>query len=297
MSSPLSVKRRKVNHATNVLAKPFVSPLKRTAADQSTSQEQQPNTSRTDHRPYTPSTLAHTISTSSSPAAERTKSTATPRANTVRARPSYTPITGGKRRDPEEIAAQRAITSLELQIRSLRHELETLTQAQQLSTSSTDDELVVLTDKWRSAAQQAAEELFGSVHDRVCRMGGVAAWREAEKSKFDKQHGLGEYAQQDEGANEDDDADCEFDSQGEELPEDEQEWRRKKKRRVREEMAAAADVPAEGEGEGEAEVANSRVWQDPGKEDDAFTMDMMLRSLNIELDVIGYDKREQRWVA
>jgi len=26
-----------------------------------------------------------------------------------------------------------------------------------------------------------------------------------------------------------------------------------------------------------------------------FTMDMMLRSLNIELKVIGYDKRGQRW--
>jgi hypothetical protein len=28
----------------------------------------------------------------------------------------------------------------------------------------------------------------------------------------------------------------------------------------------------------------------------AFTMDMMLRSLNIELDKIGYDKHAQRWV-
>lgn len=31
------------------------------------------------------------------------------------------------------------------------------------------------------------------------------------------------------------------------------------------------------------------LWQ-------AFTMDMMLRSLNIELGVIGYDKHAQRWV-
>jgi hypothetical protein len=27
-----------------------------------------------------------------------------------------------------------------------------------------------------------------------------------------------------------------------------------------------------------------------------FTMDMMLGTLNIDLDVIGYDKREQRWI-
>lgn len=29
----------------------------------------------------------------------------------------------------------------------------------------------------------------------------------------------------------------------------------------------------------------------------AFTMDMMLRSLNIELKLIGYDKDAQRWVS
>jgi Swi5-dependent recombination DNA repair protein 1 len=29
----------------------------------------------------------------------------------------------------------------------------------------------------------------------------------------------------------------------------------------------------------------------------SFTIDMMLRSLNIELDVIGYDKEGQRWIT
>lgn len=28
-----------------------------------------------------------------------------------------------------------------------------------------------------------------------------------------------------------------------------------------------------------------------------FTMDMMLRSLNIDLDVIGYDKEFQKWTS
>lgn len=28
-----------------------------------------------------------------------------------------------------------------------------------------------------------------------------------------------------------------------------------------------------------------------------FTMDMMLRSLNIDLDVIGYDKEFQKWTG
>jgi Swi5-dependent recombination DNA repair protein 1 len=29
----------------------------------------------------------------------------------------------------------------------------------------------------------------------------------------------------------------------------------------------------------------------------SFTIDMMLQSLNIDLDVIGYDKEGQRWVS
>lgn len=35
---------------------------------------------------------------------------------------------------------------------------------------------------------------------------------------------------------------------------------------------------------------------DEEKDDDSFTMDMMLKQLNIELDVIGYDKASQRWL-
>jgi hypothetical protein len=28
----------------------------------------------------------------------------------------------------------------------------------------------------------------------------------------------------------------------------------------------------------------------------SFTMEMMLRTLNIELELIGYDKKDQRWI-
>ena len=106
-----------------------------------------------------------------------------------------------------------------------------------------------------------------------------------------------------------DDADCEFDSQGEELPEDEQEYRKKEKRRVRREAEEAADVD---EPVVEDATGPPPVWQQGGGDDDvsslpldghlietnaiqSFTMDMMLRSLNIELKVIGYDKHGQRW--
>lgn len=63
----------------------------------------------------------------------------------------------------------------------LRNEIQILTQAHALATSTKDDDLQVLADRWRSASRAAAEELFGSTRDRVNRMGGVGAWKEREK--------------------------------------------------------------------------------------------------------------------
>lgn len=62
-----------------------------------------------------------------------------------------------------------------------------LTQAQTLATSTKDDDLAVLIDRWRLASRAAAEELFGSTRDRVNRMGGVGAWKEREKESKDRQ--------------------------------------------------------------------------------------------------------------
>ncbi|KAI7601418.1 hypothetical protein KC343_g15268, partial [Hortaea werneckii] len=177
--------------------------------------------------------------------------------------------------------------------RTLRTDIDALKQSNQISTSNTDAELEQLTEKWRLASQQASEELFGHVKERVCRMGGVAAWRESEKQKFERSHGMGAFAPEPE---ESDDADCEFDSQGEELPEKEQEFRKAEKRRVKQEALDAADLPSAMEQQmGGSKGGKKMVWQEDVKDDDSFTMDMMLRSLNIELDVIGYDKSAQRW--
>lgn len=101
--------------------------------------------------------------------------------------------------------------------------------------------------------------------ERVCRMGGVAAWRETEKQKYNRAHGLGEFAQQEEEV-EDHDADCEFDSEGEELPEDEQEYRKKMKRQALEELREAADEPDEPEIDPSAH--KGQVWQEAGQDDD-----------------------------
>jgi hypothetical protein len=164
----------------------------------------------------------------------------------------------------EELAIQRATSSLEARSRQVQKNLDTLRQAKQISTSTQDAELEDLIDKWRSASQAVAEELFGTVKERVCRMGGVAAWRETEKRKHNRHL---DFAQQEPPDEADDDADCEFDSQGEELPEDEQEYRKKLKRQARQEMMEAADVD-ETPLEPDPNDAKPKVWQEDGAEDD-----------------------------
>ncbi|KAF2177664.1 hypothetical protein K469DRAFT_602431 [Zopfia rhizophila CBS 207.26] len=148
--------------------------------------------------------------------------------------------------------------SLTREIISLRSDIQTLTQAYALATSNKDADLHVLVDRWRIASQAAAEELFAGTRDRVNRMGGVYAWREREKEQ--------------------------------------NEWRRKWDRE---------EMEAEREGRGEEgreydrdmEVEEEREEEEKGgsKNDDTFTMDMMLKTLNIDLKLIGYDKEAQRW--
>lgn len=77
--------------------------------------------------------------------------------------------------------------SVAREIMRIRNEIQMLTQAQTLATSSKDDDLVALIDTWRSASRAAAEELFGSTRDRVNRMGGVGAWKDREKESKDRQ--------------------------------------------------------------------------------------------------------------
>ena len=99
-------------------------------------------------------------------------------------------------------------------------------------------------------------------------MGGVQAWRESEKRKFERVHGMGEFAETRGRDEEEDDGDCEFDSQGEELPEAEVEWRKSEKRRIRlERRDAMEDESGEVEG-GEMGEKRELVWQEGGSEDD-----------------------------
>lgn len=305
----MTAKRRRLNNATNTLSKPFVSPLKTADALKTPSKSRRSEVIATGNPPYVPSTLAHTINAANfvpqlKPQSTRPSAVTPVRSNPVRKYAYSTPFP--KRADPVEQAVQKEITSLELQIKAVRNDIDALNQAAKY-TSDTDNDLEELAVKWKLAAQSAAEEIFGSVKERVNRMGGVEAWHDSEKQKYKRSNGIGEFAEPEV----EDDADCEFDSQGEELPEDEQEYRKKVKRRLKREAMEAADIH---ERVVEDETGPKQVWQQTGNGDDvriklfvghvtctnrlqSFTIDMMLQSLNIELDVIGYDKQGQRWVS
>lgn len=277
MASPLDVKRRKLNDTTAKLKKPFVSPMRTRKPDSLQTQ----NTAQHTAAPYTPSIIAHTISPAypavpvatlkprlSNPAS--LKHSTTP----VRAKPSLTWSANKSALDREEVAARKANNALDLQIRRVQNDLDILKQAEALSNSTTDADLEALREKWRLCSQAVAEELFATVKERVQRMGGVAAWREMEKKKFERSNGLGDFAQQEEA--QDDDADCEFDSQGEELPEEEQEYRRRMKAKAKQEAMEAMDPVEEPQAE---DAGKAKVWQEPGRDDD-------VRRLSAESDLV-----------
>lgn len=150
-----------------------------------------------------------------------------------------------------------------MQLSKLRQSLDTVRQALKIESSDQDAELEVLINKWKHASRDAAEEVFRGAKDRVNKMGGVGAWRERSQKKPD-------------GWNDD-----------EPVGDDELTKDQKEQREIqREEMQAEIDKYGLGK---EPEKLEE-------KDDESFTMDMMLKQLNIELDVVGYDKEAQRWV-
>ena len=275
MSSPLAVKRRKLNESSKVLSKPFVSPLKTSKSDPTTLKREQ---NAAPYTPYRPSMLAHTVA-----AAPTTDSTTVqPQEHTAKKstplRKPLTTLTDSRTKDPAEIAAHKVITSLELRIRAVRSEIDTLSQAARLRTSSRDIELEELALKWKAAAQNAAEEVFATVKDRVQTMGGVRAWRrESENQKWDRMNHAGECAGP--AAEEDNDADCEFDSQGEQLPAEEAEWRKSEKRRVRkEQMEAMEDEGGDFDADGGDEIGRKDRLREESDAEDNVSVYLLVRS-------------------
>ncbi|RAO67886.1 uncharacterized protein BHQ10_003898 [Talaromyces amestolkiae] len=159
--------------------------------------------------------------------------------------------------DPEIRYLRRKQLTLQSQLTSLRTELDIAQQALRIESSSRDDELRALKLKWRGISQRAAEELFETAKDKIARIGGVTAWKESERQRVKRM-----------------------------LVWEDDEF-----------YAARSGEDGEREkgddGFNDNEEGGSGQTEDG--EDETFTMDMMLKSLKIEPDLIGFNMIEKRW--
>lgn len=124
----------------------------------------------------------------------------------------------------------------------------------------------MLVQKWKIVSRAAAEDVFAGARDRVNKMGGVGAMKEREKERREKTWGWDEEPKREGG-----EGDGEEDGTGFGGERD---------------AGEEQDEREEGARKGEEEVGD----------EEGYTMDMMLKTLNIELDDIGYDKGLQKWV-
>ncbi|OJD14716.1 hypothetical protein AJ78_04971 [Emergomyces pasteurianus Ep9510] len=281
-----TAKRRRIDQATSTLSKPFKSPLRKqgqsTSADNcneksdavskseasinstsngttlSTSSSETPLKINTPHTPFTPSAAIKKTNISSPTLSPNSTVTLSSVSS------SSAPV--------ELITLQKQHSALTTRLVNLRMELDTVTQALKVEQSGQDAELGLLIVKWKAASREAAEELFVSAEERVRRMGGVKGWRENARKAQERR------------AKWDDDERGVRDGFGSEEEEGTVRSRAQLEREVEglEAMVDSKDGAKDKDGEVD--------------EDESFTMDMMLKSLNINLDIIGFDKDTQQWI-
>lgn len=133
-------------------------------------------------------------------------------------------------------------------------------------------ELRELVGRWRDASRAAAEELFGFVRARVEGMGGARAWRESRRWQWQGGFGRDEV----EGVS------SREGGEGEGVEEEE------------EGLNGEEEVSSRQRGEmnSQADTFSHLFFSSRAQ---GFTMLMMLKSLNIDPDVLGYDAVEDKW--
>ncbi|KAL8852803.1 MAG: hypothetical protein Q9221_002312 [Calogaya cf. arnoldii] len=255
LPSPSPPKKRRKVETTNPLNKPFKSPFR-------TPLKPTPPSDSDAQLPASSfSTGRATVQQSSPISTASTFSTAQRSTHPLASfHPSASPTKSGSQLDK----LQKHHTNLLNTLSSLRARLETTTQALEIEASSEDAELEGLIQRWRLTSREAAEEVFVGMKEKVDGMGGWKKWRSTQAAGA---RGWNDDQDEKKGSAEDDDVDRE---------EEGQEEKGERKRMER-------DVKKQAEKEEEHE------------EDKGFTMETMLKSLDIPLGVIGYDKVQQRW--
>ncbi|KAL8963929.1 MAG: hypothetical protein Q9183_004837, partial [Haloplaca sp. 2 TL-2023] len=78
---------------------------------------------------------------------------------------------------------QKRHTALLNELSSLRANLDTTNQALEIESSGTDAELEALIRKWKIVSREAADGVFSIMKRKVDAVGGLKAWRKAEKER------------------------------------------------------------------------------------------------------------------
>ena len=171
-------RRRIINDAASSVHKPFKSPLRANKVPSSDSACNKPHREQDDIP-----ALQSKTSPASSPKSNKSLQD-TSQSSPVRKLPlCHTSPRRHSKIDPDHLQLQKQHTALLLQLSKLRQDLDTVQQALKIETADQDKELEQLTSRWRTAAREAAEELFRGAKDKVNKMGGVGAWRERTRKK------------------------------------------------------------------------------------------------------------------
>ncbi|KAK4231194.1 hypothetical protein QBC38DRAFT_467097 [Podospora fimiseda] len=282
-NAPPSAKRRRAEAANATLKKPFKSPMiNRQQATPTTNKSSAASTQNLPSvnkftKPPQPKVPVTPLRPQKIPAPSplsTSSSFTTPFINHTPQQQQQTPIPSryqsGPKNDEDDLLArvQASQNQMNAHLRALQTELDLIRQAKRIEDASKkkrpgeeiDAELKELVTKWKGASRLAAEELFELVKGRVESMGGGEAWRRSRR----KGRGGGGF-DDDEDARESKRRRCDYEDDVERRDEDE-----------------------DGDGDGDGDKDE--------EEEEGFTMLMMLKSLNIEPEVLGWDAVEDKWV-
>ncbi|KAI9829989.1 MAG: hypothetical protein M1826_005162 [Phylliscum demangeonii] len=272
MATPAhAAKRRRIEDASRALSKPFRSPFRHGPGSEPSS----PTTTIDHHYPTNPTSPTTTSTTAThipAPLGSRLARRPLPSARPPRSESDAITLTAEENAQLQQLAKQSRV--LERRLGALRSEIDTLRQAHRIESTGKDAELRALIAKWTRVSREAAERLYADGRERVNRMGGPQAYRAMQRQRqewFEMGQEEEQRARRAENQHRDGDGDGDED-------EDER----------------ANDRYAEHDGDDDDVPPAKDKNEDD--DDDVFTMDMLLVSLNVDLDVIGFDRKRQHWL-
>lgn len=177
---------------------------------------------------------------------------------------------------------QQEYAALSLQLRKLRQDLDVVEQAHRIHSTNQEEKLNALILKWRNIAQDAADQVFASVRDRVKDMGGLQAWHNNSLTNS-HQDRLGDWCDNKEERASSDPVDS-FDGDAAD----------------NQVQAGSCAVNGE-EPEEEKEVVSCpsdacSTTHLLTKPQHSFTMGLMLRQLDINPDLLAFDTKNEQWM-